>query len=106
MDPSLLEHYDRLIRIVILGRIFDVPDNNLLLRQLQYLCEDIGYGKYCWNGECRYCEVHYRREAEGPEQSALACRIKGQEGMRLTRLAVEVKYNLSETLATAEESSE
>jgi hypothetical protein len=99
MDPDLLEPYDRLIRIVILGREFQVPDNNLLLRQMQYLCEDIGYGKYCWNGECRYCEVQYRREDGGPEQSALACRIKGQEGMRLTRLAAEVKYNLSETLA-------
>ena len=99
MDPDLLEPYDRLIRIVILGRVFRVPENNLLLRQMQYLCEDIGYGKYCWNGECRYCEVQYCRDAGGPEQSALACRVKGQEGMHLTRLAAEVKYNLSELLA-------
>jgi hypothetical protein len=106
MDESLLEDYERLIRIVILGRLFDVPDNNLLLRQLQYVCEDIGYGKYCWNGECRYCEVHYRRDGEGPELAARACRIKGQDGMRLTRLAAEVKYNLSEALATAEKASE
>jgi hypothetical protein len=106
MDESLLEPYDRLIRIVILGRVFDVPDNNLLLRQLQSVCEDIGYGKYCWNGECRYCEVHYRRNGEGPEQSALACRVKGQDGMRLTRVAPEIKYNLSEALATAEKASE
>jgi len=102
MDPNLLEPFGRLIRIVILGRVFEVPENNLLLRQMQYVCEEIGYGKYCWNGECRYCEVQYRREAGEPEQSALACRVKGQEGMRLTRLAAEVRYNLSEALAGAD----
>ena len=106
MDPNLLEPFGRLIRIVILGRVFEVPENNLLLRQMQYVCEEIGYGKYCWNGECRYCEVQYDREAGGPEQSALACRVKGQDGMRLTRLAAEVRYNLSEALAAAEKAPE
>jgi hypothetical protein len=99
MDPELLEPYDRLVRIVVLGRVFEVPANNLLLRQLQFLCEDIGYGKYCWNGECRYCEVHYALKKGGPEQYALACRVKGLEGMRISRMAPEVKYNLSELLA-------
>jgi hypothetical protein len=96
------EPYQKLIRIVVLGKVFQVPENNLLLRQLQYVAPDIGMGKYCWNGECRYCEVSYRRSAGDPEQGgALACRVKGQEGMRLTRLAFEIKYNLSEALAAA-----
>jgi hypothetical protein len=106
MDPSLLEPYDRMIRIVILGRLFEVPANNLLLRQMQFLSEEIGYGKYCWNGECRYCEVQYRRSTEDGELIALACRVKGQEGMQLTRLAAEVKYNLSEVLSSAPKAPE
>ncbi len=96
---DLYEPYDKLVRLSILGRPFDVPDNNLLLRQLQYIAPDVGMGRYCWNGECRYCEVHYRSAPGAPEYVALACRVKGTDGMRLTKLAPEVKYNLSEILA-------
>jgi len=98
---DLYEPYSRLIRIAILGKRFDVPENNLLLRQMQFVAADIGYGQYCWNGECRNCEVRYRPDAAGPEQAALACRIKGQEGMRITKLAFEIKYNMSTALAAA-----
>ena len=98
---DLYEPYDKLVRIVILGRVFDVPENNLLLRQMQYVAAAIGYGQYCWNAECRNCEVVYRQGAEGPELSALACRIKGLEDMRVIKLAFEVKYNMSEALAAA-----
>jgi hypothetical protein len=100
MNPELLDPFERLIRIVILGRVFDVPENNLLLRQMQYVAEDIGWGKYCWNAECRYCEISYRKEA-GPELKALACRLKGQQGMAVTQAAPEIKYNMSEALASA-----
>lgn len=95
------EPYERLIRIVVLGREFEVPDNNLLLRQLQFVSEDIGMGRYCWNGECRYCEVQYRRNGDKTDTPALACRIKGLPGMRITRLAPEVKYNMGPALAKA-----
>jgi hypothetical protein len=98
---DLYEPYSRLIRIAILGRAFEVPENNLLLRQMQYVAPDIGTGRYCWNGECRYCEVHYRREGGAPELQALACRIKGLEAMQITRVAFEIKYNMSEALAAA-----
>jgi hypothetical protein len=98
---DLLEPYTRLVRIVILGRIFEVPENNLLLRQMQYVSPDIGSGRYCWNGECRYCEIQYRRAAESSDLPALACRVKGQEGMVITKAAAEIRYNLSEALAAA-----
>jgi hypothetical protein len=100
MNPELLEPFEKLIRIVILGRAFEVPENNLLLRQMQYVAEDIGYGKYCWNAECRYCEISYRN-GSGHEQQALACRLKGQAGMVVTKVATEIKYNMSEALAAA-----
>ena len=98
---DFFEPYEQLVRIVILGKVFEVPENNLLLRQMQYVAPDIGGGRYCWNGECRYCEIQYRREGDATDQPALACRIKGQEGMRITKVAFEIKYNLGEALAVA-----
>jgi hypothetical protein len=90
--------FEKLIRIVILDRAFDVPENNLLLRQMQYVAPDIGYGQYCWNGECRNCEISYRAGENGAELAALACRIQGLPGMRVTKLAFEVRYNMGEAL--------
>jgi hypothetical protein len=99
---DLFEAYTRLIRLVVLGRAFEVPENNLLLRQLQYVAPEIGWGRYCWNGECRYCEIEYTREGGAPTP-ALACRVKGLEGMVVTRVAAEMRYNLSEALAAPAE---
>jgi hypothetical protein len=98
---DLYEPYARLIRIVVLGKVFEVPENNLLLRQLAYVAPDIASGKYCWNAECRYCEIEYRRGPKGHVLSALACRTRGLEGMELTKIAFEIKYNLGETLTNA-----
>jgi hypothetical protein len=98
---ELYEPYSRLIRIVVLGKTFDVPENNLLLRQLAYVAPDIASGKYCWNAECRYCEIEYRRAPGAPVLSALSCRVKGFEGMQVTKIAFEIKYNLGEALTNA-----
>jgi hypothetical protein len=98
---DVYEPWERLIRIVVLGRVFDVPEKNLLLRQLQYVSEEVGMGRYCWNAECRYCEVYYQRPGDPTEHSVLACRIKGFEGMRITKVAAEVRYNMSTALAAA-----
>jgi hypothetical protein len=95
------EPYEKMIRIVVLGRELEVPENNLLLRQLQFVSEDIGMGRYCWNGECRYCEIQYRRNGDPSDSPALACRIKGIEGMSVTKVAPEIKYNMGATLAAA-----
>jgi hypothetical protein len=98
---EILEPYSRLVRIVILGRVFDVPENNLLLRQMQFVSADIGSGRYCWNGECRYCEIQYRRPGDASDLPALACRVKGQPGMVITKAAPEIRYNMSAALAAA-----
>jgi hypothetical protein len=102
---ELYEPWQKLIRIVVLGRVLEVPENNVLLRQLQYVAPDIGWGRYCWNAECRICEVEYTRE-DGRPQTALACRLKGVEGMRITGAAPEVRYNLAEALTAAPRDSE
>lgn len=99
---DLYEPYEKLVRIVVLGRVLNVPENNLLLRQMQYVSADIGTGRYCWNGECRYCEIEYCREKGGSSSPALACRVKGLEGMVLVKIAFEMKYNLGDALRNAE----
>ncbi len=101
MSEHLFEPYKRLITIVVRGKVFEVPENNLLLRQMQYVSADIGYGRYCWNGECRYCEIEYRRAPGAPVLAALSCRVKGFEGMQVTKIAFEIKYNLGEALTNA-----
>jgi len=103
---DLYEPFDKLIPIVVLGKILEVPENNTLLRQLQYVSAEVGCGRYCWNGECRYCEVHYTRPGDSAEFTALACRVKGWPWMRITRLAPEIKYNIAATLAAARPAEE
>jgi hypothetical protein len=98
---DIYEPWDKLIRLVVLGKVLEVPEGNILLRQLQYVAEDVGMGRYCWNAECRYCEVHYRIPGDAVEHVGLACRLRGFDGMRLTRLAPEVRYNLSDALSRA-----
>jgi hypothetical protein len=98
---DLYEPYEKLVRIVILGRVFEVPENNLLLRQMQFVSPDIGMGRYCWNAECRYCEIEYCRDGAAASTPALACRLKGQAGMRVTKAALEIRYNMSDALASA-----
>ncbi len=98
-DPY--EPWQKLVRLVVLGRVFQVPENNTLLRQLQYACEEVGSGRYCWNAECRDCEVRYQRPGEASEHTGLACQLRGTDGMRLTQVAPEIRYNMKDALARA-----
>ncbi len=96
---DLYEPYDQLIPIEVLGKRFEVPENNILLRQLQFVAPDVGTGGYCWNAECRYCEIKY--ELDGRSMTGLACRVKAVPGLKVTKLAPELKYNVSEALRNA-----
>jgi hypothetical protein len=97
---DLYEPYERLISIEVLGKRLEVPENNILLRQLQFVAPDVGTGGYCWNAECRYCEIKY--EAAGRTMTGLACRVKATPGFKVTKLAPELKYNVSEALKAAQ----
>ena len=92
-ESDLLDPYERLITIEILGRRVEVPENNRLLRCFQYLSlESISYGDFCWNGDCTNCQV-WLREAGQPAASrpALACRTDVREGMVITGLSPHIK---------------
>lgn len=90
MGTDLLDPFEKLVRITILGHPVNVPEKNRLLRCFQYLSIDtISYGDFCWNGECTNCQVWYRMEGQNEESDrpALSCRLECQEGMEITKLS-------------------
>jgi predicted molibdopterin-dependent oxidoreductase YjgC len=92
---SLFRPYEKLVRIVLLGREVEVPENNTLLRCLQYLApESVSYGRFCWNEDCQYCRVSYDMGEGTPTRAALACKVMAEEGMRVKEVTTEIKYCL------------
>ena len=81
MESPVLEPYERLIPVIINGRVYEVPENNTLLRVLQHMRLELAYTKYCWNGDCRTCEV--RVVGAGGESAALACGTEARDGLHL-----------------------
>ena len=89
---DVLRPYTRLIEIEILGDKRLVPENNSLLRCMQYLSmETISYGEFCWNGECLNCQVWL--DNDGKEKAVMACRTDVREGMKILRMAAEIELS-------------
>jgi predicted molibdopterin-dependent oxidoreductase YjgC len=87
--------FDKLIKISIAGREFQVPEGNMLLRAFQYLCEeDVAHGRFCWNEECQDCRVHFDLGPDTPNRVAISCKLMVREGMRITDMAQEIRYCL------------
>jgi hypothetical protein len=87
---DLLDPYEKLVSIEVLGNEVDVPENNRLLRCFQYLSiNTISYGDFCWNGECTNCQIWYHMEGqdESNDRPALSCRLECAEGMVITKLS-------------------
>ena len=87
---DLLDPYEKLVPIEVIGNEVMVPEKNRLLRCFQYLSiNTISYGDFCWNGECTNCQIwyHMKGESELSDKPALSCRLECQEGMIITRLS-------------------
>jgi predicted molibdopterin-dependent oxidoreductase YjgC len=92
---TLFRPFTRLVRITIQEKQFEVPENNALLRCLQYLApDDVSYGRFCWNEDCQYCRVTFDLGDGSPERAALSCKLMVQEGMRVRELTTEIRYCL------------
>ena len=90
MDSDLLDPYEKLIPIEIVGHRVEVPENNRLLRCFQFLSmRTISYGDFCWNGDCTNCQIWYHHEGQTElhDKPALSCRTNVSEGMVITRLS-------------------
>ena len=100
-EPPLMEDvfrpYEKLVEITILGKTFLVPERNSLLRAFQFISPDtIPYGRFCWNQECQLCRISYTMASQpnSPPRSVLACKVLVGEGMQITELSDELRYNL------------
>jgi hypothetical protein len=92
---TLFRPFSCLVKISILGKEFEVPENNPLLRCFQYLApEAVAYGRFCWNEDCQYCRVKFDLGEGTPARSALACKFMVRKDMRLTEVSHEIRYCL------------
>jgi hypothetical protein len=85
-DNDLYEPYSKLIPIYYKGKEYMVPENNTLLRVLQYLNSEVAYGNFCWNGDCRNCMIVIRRGTDGQEVTAIACLTKVVADLHIVKL--------------------
>jgi NADH dehydrogenase/NADH:ubiquinone oxidoreductase subunit G len=91
-ESDIFEPFEKLVEIEILGKRYEVPENNSLLRCFQYLSmETISYGDFCWNGECASCQVWLEDTAK--DKPVLSCRTKVREGMKIVRMSAEINLD-------------
>jgi hypothetical protein len=94
---SLYRPFDELVSIKILGKDFQVPKDNMLLRAMQYLApENVAMGRFCWNEECQYCRVSFKSAPDGAARQALSCKLMVAPGMEVVEAATEIRYCLRE----------
>lgn len=92
--PEMFAPYERLIEIEILGRPRSVPENNSILRCLQFLqMDNISNADLCWNGDCLNCQVWI--EKEGKEKAVISCRTTVAEGMKIVRISPDLPFSTS-----------
>jgi len=91
---ELLDPYERLVCVEIIGKTVEVPEKNRLLRCFQYLSiNTISYGDFCWNGDCTNCQVWYRTKGQDNSdiRPGLSCRMDVIEGMSITSMSPFIK---------------
>jgi hypothetical protein len=96
VDNDLLDPYERLVTIEILGKQVAVPEKNRLLRCFQFLSlKTISYGDFCWNGDCTNCQVWYHTDEQSSENDkpGLSCRMDVIEGMTITSMSPFIKLD-------------
>src|ERR1700690_303985 len=95
-SPStLFRPYSRLIKITLLDKQVEVPENNALLRCFQFLApEPVSYGRFCSNEDCQNCRVTYALGGGTKERAALACKVMAEEGMGVKEVSRELRYCL------------
>jgi len=91
--PEMFAPYERLIEIEIVGRKFEVPENNSILRCMQYLqMKSISNADLCWNGDCLNCQVWIGNGAK--EKAVIACRTNAKHGMKIVRISKDLPFTV------------
>ena len=88
---EIFELYEKLIDITIAGRTVSVPENNSILRCLQYLnMESVSESELCWNGDCLDCQVWIKNGDK--EKAVISCRTNAEPGMEITRISENITF--------------
>jgi hypothetical protein len=88
---DLFGAYRSLLPIVIEGQRWLVPENNSVLRALQYLelehrCVKMAWGNYCWNDTKGCCEMTYCPPGDPGPRAGRACQVLVQPGLQIFTL--------------------
>jgi hypothetical protein len=93
--------YEKLVDISIMGKKFQVPERNSLLRCFQFISpETIPYGRFCWNQDCQYCRVTCQLPDDDEPREMLSCKFIVMPGMEVTEMSQELKWCLRSKLPT------
>src|SRR3989442_5736007 len=86
IEDDLLDPYEKLVGIEVLGKQVVVPEKNRLLRCFQFLSlNTISYGDFCWNGECTNCQIWYHTDGQSKDNDkpGLSFRIEVIDRMNI-----------------------
>ena len=98
-SSQVFRPYERLVKIKVLGKSFQVPEKNTILRCFQYISpETIPYGRFCWNQDCQYCRVVGKLPDEDRPHELLSCKFMVSAGMEISEISPELKYCLQSKL--------
>ena len=90
-EPEIFEPYEKLIDIIVCGERRSVPENNSILRCLQFLdMEAVSDSELCWNGDCMDCQIWVKNGEK--ERAVMACRTNAEEGMEIVQLSETIKF--------------
>ncbi len=96
-EADLYGNYQHLVPITIEDDLHYLPENNSILRCLQYLEVNqakvrMAWGKYCWNNTVGCCEMKYRPTPESEVITGRACQVKIQPGLQIIVLPKGGRY--------------
>lgn len=96
---DLFREYEKLVPIEVMGKVFEVPEKNSVLRCLQFVSpETIPYGRFCWNQECQYCRVTCVLPDEDQPRQMLSCKFIVCPGMKIIGLSDELAWCMKSKL--------
>lgn len=91
--------YEKLVEITVLGKKFQVPERNTVLRAFQFISpETIPYGRFCWNQDCQYCRVKCQLPDDDQPREMISCKFIVMPGMNITEISPELQLCLSAKL--------
>lgn len=90
-ERDLFGDFRHLVPMRVLDREVQVPEDNHVLRALQYLDlkgegPNLRWGRFCWDNTRSCCELRYRRGPDAPEKRGRACRLDVRPGLELLSL--------------------